>query len=324
VADTKPDPQATSRPDLLERDFTAARPNQRWVADLTYLRCFEGVPYFAFILDVYSRTIVGWQTAGHMRDTLVIDALEMAVAARHPDPDLELLHRSDRGSQYSSGDFTDALDDHDILASVGSVGDAYDNAMAESFVDTLKTELITDRRWRTRGQLELALVQWVGWYNHQRLHSELGDVPPVEFEFAHQLQTPVFRRSRRAALRAAPRDRGAGRADPGSHELSINNPTRTPPSNPVRLNVAYRVVTANVVPDHATIARFLCRHEAALAGLFASVLRLCAKAGLAQSGLVAIDGTKVLANANRDQNVDYERIAREILEEAKAIDAGRG
>jgi transposase len=84
------------------------------------------------------------------------------------------------------------------------------------------------------------------------------------------------------------------------------------------------VVTANVVPDHATIARFLCRHEAALAGLFASVLRLCAKAGLAQSGLVAIDGTKVLANANRDQNVDYERIAREILEEAKAIDAGRG
>ncbi|HEY3947145.1 MAG TPA: IS3 family transposase [Solirubrobacteraceae bacterium] len=186
---TKPDPDASRRPDLLERDFTAARPNERWVADLTYLRCFEGVLYFAFILDVYSRMIVGWQAAGHMRDTLVIDALEMAVAARHPDPDLELLHHSDRGSQYSSGDFTDALDDHDILASVGSVGDAYDNAMAESFVDTLKTELIADRRWPSRSRLELALLTWVGWYNHQRLHSELGDVPPVEFEFAHQLKT---------------------------------------------------------------------------------------------------------------------------------------
>jgi hypothetical protein len=96
---TKPDPAASRRPDLLERDFTAERPNQRWVADLTYLRCFEGVLYFAFILDIYSRTVVGWQAAAHMRDTLVIDALEMAVAARHPDPQLELLHHSDRGSQ---------------------------------------------------------------------------------------------------------------------------------------------------------------------------------------------------------------------------------
>jgi putative transposase len=99
------------------------------------------------------------------------------------------LRRPVEPKQYSSGDFTDALQGHDILASVGSVGDALDNAMAESFVDSLKTELITDRRWRTRSQLELALVKWVGWYNHQRLHSELGDVPPVEFEFAHQLQT---------------------------------------------------------------------------------------------------------------------------------------
>jgi len=184
---TKADPTASRRPDLLERDFTADRPNQRWVADLTYLRCFEGVLYFAFILDVYSRMIVGWQAATHMRDTLVIDALEMAVAARDPDPELELVHHSDRGSQYSSGDFTDALADHDILASVGSVGDALDNAMAESFVDSLKTELITDRRWRTRGQLELALVKWVGWYNHHRLHEALGDIPPAEFELDFDL-----------------------------------------------------------------------------------------------------------------------------------------
>jgi putative transposase len=184
---TTPDPSASRRPDLLERDFTAARPNERWVADLTYLRCFEGVLYFAFILDVFSRMIVGWQAAGHMRDTLVIDALEMAVAARDPNPDLDLLHHSDRGSQYGSGDFTDALSAHDILASVGSVGDALDNAMAESFVDSLKTELIADRRWRSRGQLELALVKWVGWYNNQRLHSELGDIPPAEFELAYEL-----------------------------------------------------------------------------------------------------------------------------------------
>jgi putative transposase len=126
---TRPDSAARPRPDLLGRDFTADRPNARWVADFTYLRCPEGFVFFAFILDVYSRMLVGWQLATHMRDELVIDALEMAVAARNPDPDLELLHHSDRGSQYSSGDFADALDDHDILASVGSTGDAFDKAL---------------------------------------------------------------------------------------------------------------------------------------------------------------------------------------------------
>jgi len=102
---------------------------------------------------------------------------------------IKVLRRPVESAQYSSGDFTDALADHDILASVGSTGDAYDNAMAESFVDTLKTELIADRRWPSRARLELALVRWVGWYNNQRLHGELGDIPPVEFEFAHQLHT---------------------------------------------------------------------------------------------------------------------------------------
>jgi putative transposase len=185
---TRPDADARPLPDLLQRDFTAERPNARWVADFTYVRCFEGVVFFAFILDVFSRMLVGWQFAGHMRTELVEDALEMAVAARDGDPDLELVHHSDRGSQYTSGDFTEALDEHDILASVGSTGDAYDNAMAESFVDTFKTELINDRRWRSRAQLELAIVQWVGWYNNRRLHGELGDVPPVEFEHAWTLQ----------------------------------------------------------------------------------------------------------------------------------------
>lgn len=148
----------------------------------TYIRCWEGVVFFSFVLDVYSRRLVGWQFAGHMRTELVQDALDMAVFARDVDPGGVLIHHSDRGSQYTSADFTDALVDHGLLASLGSVGDAYDNAMAESFVDTFKTELVADRVWRTRSALELAIVEWVGWYNHRRLHSSLGDVPPSEFE----------------------------------------------------------------------------------------------------------------------------------------------
>jgi putative transposase len=184
---TIPDRDAQRAPDLLERDFSAERPDHKWVADFTYGRCWEGVVYFSFVLDVYSRMICGWQFAGHMRTDLVLDALDMAVGSRHPDPEQLLVHHSDRGSQYTSATFTQTLDDHGVLASVGSVGDAYDNAMAESFVDTFKTELIADRVWRTRGQLELAIVEWVGWYNHQRLHGELGDIPPVEYELAHRL-----------------------------------------------------------------------------------------------------------------------------------------
>jgi transposase InsO family protein len=185
---TVPDPHAADRPDLLERDFTASRPNQRWVADFTYLRCWEGLAFFSFILDVHSRFLVGWQFASNMRADLVEDALQMAVAARNPDPLLDLVHHSDRGSQYTSEQFTVALAEHDILASMGSVGDAYDNSMAESLVDTFKTELVSDRVWRTRAQLEIAIARWVGWYNNTRLHSALGDLPPVEFETAHELE----------------------------------------------------------------------------------------------------------------------------------------
>jgi len=174
------DPVAS--PDLVNRDFTASAPNRTWVADFTYIRCWEGVVFFSFVLDVYSRRVVGWQFAGHMRTELVHDALDMAVAARRVEPRGLLVHHSDRGSQYTSAQFNDALHDHGLLASLGSVGDAYDNAMAESFVDTFKTELIADRVWRSRNELELAIVAWVGWYNHQRLHSSLGDVPPSEFE----------------------------------------------------------------------------------------------------------------------------------------------
>jgi transposase InsO family protein len=176
------DPAATRSPDLVNRDFSADRPDQLWVADFTYLRCWEGLVFFSFVIDAYSRRIVGWQFAAHMRTDLVLDALRMALTRRPPGADVELVHHSDAGSQYTSFAFRQVLDDHHVLGSIGSVGDAYDNAMAESFVDTFKTELITDRVWRTRSQLELAIVEWVAWFNNDRLHERLGDRPPAEVE----------------------------------------------------------------------------------------------------------------------------------------------
>ena len=178
------DPTASRRPDLVNRDFSADRPDALWLADFTYLRCWEGVVFFAFVIDAFSRRIVGWQFAGHMRTDLVLDALRMALTRREHGADLELIHHSDAGSQYTSYAFAQVLDDHDVLGSIGSVGDAFDNAMAESFVDTFKTELIADRVWRTRTQLELAIVEWVAWFNDVRLHESLGDLPPTEFEQA--------------------------------------------------------------------------------------------------------------------------------------------
>ena len=148
----------------------------------TYLRCWEGVVFFSFVIDVYSRRIVGWQFGSHMRSSLVCDALKMALAIRERGADVQLVHHSDAGSQYTSIDFAQVLDDADVLASIGSVGDAYDNAMAESFVDTFKTELVSDRVWRTRTHLELAIVERVAWFNEDRLHESLGDIPPAEFE----------------------------------------------------------------------------------------------------------------------------------------------
>jgi len=192
---TKPDLGAHRRPDLVNRDFTAEGPNRLWVADLSYLRCWEGLVFFAFVLDAFSRLVVGWQLATNMRTTLVLDALRMGLGQRGPGADVALVHHSDRGTQYTSIDYTQTLTDHRVLASVGSVGDAYDNAMAESFVDSFKTELIADRVWRTRAQLELATVEWVGWFNTTRLHESLGDLPPLEFEAYHAaseaLEAPI-------------------------------------------------------------------------------------------------------------------------------------
>jgi putative transposase len=179
---TTPDPSAARPPDLVERDFTAQASNRLWLADFAYLRCWEGVVFFSFVLDAFSRRVVGWQFATSMRTDLVLDALRMALTRREQGADVELIHHSDAGSQYTSHAFQQVLDDHRVLASIGSVGDAYDNAMAESFVDTFKTELISDRVWRTRSQLELAIVEWVAWFNTQRLHESLDDIPPAEFE----------------------------------------------------------------------------------------------------------------------------------------------
>ena len=182
---TRPDANAYRPADLVERDFTAAGPDQLWFADFTYLRCWEGVVFFSFVIDAYSRQIVGWQFASHMRTDLVLDALRMALAVREPGADVQLVHHSDAGSQYTSFDYSQTLDDHGVQASIGTVGDAYDNAMAESFVDSFKTELIRDRVWRSRTQLELAIVEYVAWFNNERLHTSLGDIPPAEYEQQH-------------------------------------------------------------------------------------------------------------------------------------------
>ncbi|HST54277.1 MAG TPA: IS3 family transposase [Solirubrobacteraceae bacterium] len=179
---TKSDPRAHRPPDLVKREFAARRPDEKWFADFTYLRCWEGMVFFSFVIDAYSRRIVGWQFAPHMRTTLVLDALRMALHQRQPGADVALIAHTDAGSQYTSYDYTQTLTDHGVLASIGTVGDALDNAVAESFVDSFKTELIADRTWATRSQLELAIVEYVAWFNNERIHGSLNDHPPREIE----------------------------------------------------------------------------------------------------------------------------------------------
>jgi transposase InsO family protein len=147
-----------------------------------------GAMALAFVIDAFSRKVIGWQLASHMRTDLVLDALRMALGQREPGADFALVAHTDRGSQYTSADYPQELDDHGVLASVGSVGDAFDNAMAESFVDTFKTELIADRSWGSRTQLELAVVEYIAWFNNDRLHESLGDVSPVELESLYVAQ----------------------------------------------------------------------------------------------------------------------------------------
>lgn len=182
---TIPDEAAVERArDLVQRDFTASKPNELWVADITYVRTYSGFAHLAFILDVYSRMIVGWQIATHMRAELVLDALEMANALRQPQAGL--VAHSDRGSQYTSLVYTDRLDDLGAAPSVGSKGDAYDNAMAEAWVATYKTELVNWLGLTSYERLEHETLEWTSFYNNDRLHEELGDIPPVEYELLTQ------------------------------------------------------------------------------------------------------------------------------------------
>lgn len=185
----------TARPaDLVERDFTASRPNQLWVADLTYVRTSAGWVYAAFVLDVYSRMIVGWQVSTSLYTDLALDALQMAIWRRRADgADLAgLTHHSDRGVQYRAIRYTQRLAEAGAVASVGSVGDSYDNAMAEAFNSLFKAELVRNKGpWRGLDDLEFATVEYIDWYNNRRLHGELGHVPPAEYEQLHAVADPV-------------------------------------------------------------------------------------------------------------------------------------
>lgn len=178
---THADDNANRPPDLVKRQFTSEAPNRLWLADITYCSTWEGWLYVAFITDVYARVIVGWQIATQMRSDLVLDALDMAAWRRNPADGC--VHHSDAGSQYTSVRYTDRLGVAGLAASIGTVGDSYDNAMAEALNGTFKAELVNlHGPWRTRRQLELAIVEWIDWYNHHRLHGELGHVPPAEHE----------------------------------------------------------------------------------------------------------------------------------------------
>ncbi len=169
---TLPGLAPVAAPDLVRRDFTATRPDALWLADFTYIRTWEGWAYLAVVLDVFTRRIVGWQLAPHMRQSLVTDAFEMALAARQ-EHDGEHVAHSDNGSQYTSYEYTERLVRAGIAPSRGRTGTALDNAMAESVISTLKRELISRYRWPTRLDLELALVTYIGWYNARRRHRSL-------------------------------------------------------------------------------------------------------------------------------------------------------
>ena len=189
VFTTRPDPDATRASDLVNRNFTADRPDALWVTDLTYVPTRSGVAYVCFIVDAFSRMIVGWRVATHMRTDMVLEALEMARRSRGHRRLLGLVAHSDAGSQFTSVRFTERLDEIGARPSIGTVADSFDNALAETTNGPYKTECVygpdAPRPWDDVDQLELETLAWVHWFNHDRLHSHCGDVPPVEFEAAH-------------------------------------------------------------------------------------------------------------------------------------------
>ena len=191
IRTTIPDEQAERPQDLVERQFTAAAPNQLWVVDFTYVATFSGFVYVAFAIDVFSRMIVGWRAARSMRTDLPLDALDMALWHRsRAGIDLTgLIHHSDAGSQYTSIRYSERLADVGALPSIGSVGDSYDNALAESVIGLFKTELVRwEGPWKGLDDLELATLVWVDWFNNQRVHSALEYRTPREVEDEHYRQ----------------------------------------------------------------------------------------------------------------------------------------
>jgi putative transposase len=187
VTTTRRDTAARPAPDLVDRDFTAARPNQLWVADITFVPTASGFRYLAVVLDAWSRKIVGWSMANHLRTELVLDALEMAIGQRRPK---NVIHHSDQGSQYTSLAFGGRCREAGVRPSMGSVGDAYDNAMCESFFATLECELLERRKFASQAEAKIACFSFIeGWYNPVRLHSSLGYCSPMAYEAAKEVVT---------------------------------------------------------------------------------------------------------------------------------------
>ncbi len=183
VRTTTSDRDAPCPLDKVNRQFRAERPNQLWVSDFTYVSTWQGWLYVAFVVDVYARRIVGWRVSDSMRTDFVLDALEQALYARQPERDGTLVHHSDRGSQYVSIRYGERLAEAGIEPSVGSRGDSYDNALAETINGLYKTELIHRRGpWKTKAAVELATLEWVAWFNTQRLLGPIGYIPPAEAE----------------------------------------------------------------------------------------------------------------------------------------------
>jgi len=183
VRTTISDANAPCPLDRVHREFKAQRPNQLWVSDFTYVSTWQGWQYVAFVIDVFARRIVGWRVSSTMRTDFVLDALEQALYARQPERDNTLIHHSDRGSQYVSIRYSERLAEAGIEPSVGSKGDSYDNALAETINGLYKAELIHRRApWKTKEAVELATLEWVSWFNHHRLLEPIGYIPPAEAE----------------------------------------------------------------------------------------------------------------------------------------------
>lgn len=189
VRTTVPDKRIPCPLDRVNRQFTATRPNQLWVSDFTYVSTWQGWLYVAFVIDVFARRIVGWRVSRNMQTDFVLDALEQALFARQPERNDALIHHSDRGSQYVSIRYTERLAEAGIEPSVGSKGDSYDNALAETINGLYKAELIHRRApWKSREAVELATLEWVAWFNHHRLMEGLGYIPPAEYEANYDRQ----------------------------------------------------------------------------------------------------------------------------------------